>query len=183
MKNIVIIGAGSLGKEVVWLIEDINKVKPTYVILGFLDDDLGKVETDFCGYKVLGKVDQLIRIAAKTPVSAVIAIQDARIKKEIVDGIPEFTNWENIIHPTAVIAGSTSYGIGNLFFPQTVISIDCKLGNFGLYSIHSSVANDCVVGDYVSIMQSSTVSNHVRIGDMVRVKDNEYITAEKLLGV
>ena len=42
MKNIVIIGAGDLGKEIVWLIEDINKVKPTYVILGFLDDDTNK---------------------------------------------------------------------------------------------------------------------------------------------
>jgi pyrroline-5-carboxylate reductase len=34
MKNIVIIGAGDLGKELVWLIEDINKVNQTHVILG-----------------------------------------------------------------------------------------------------------------------------------------------------
>ena len=39
MKEIVIIGAGDLGREVVWLIEDINRLNPTYVILGFLDDD------------------------------------------------------------------------------------------------------------------------------------------------
>ena len=42
MKNIVIIGAGDLGKEVVWMIEDINKRKPTYLIMGFLDDDVEK---------------------------------------------------------------------------------------------------------------------------------------------
>ena len=54
MKNIVIIGAGSLGKEVAWLIEDINKLNPTYLILGFLDDNPGKAQTGCCGYKVLG---------------------------------------------------------------------------------------------------------------------------------
>ena len=48
MKNIVIIGAGDLGKELVWLIEDINKVRPTYLILGFLDDDLSKDTYSFC---------------------------------------------------------------------------------------------------------------------------------------
>ena len=178
MKNIVIIGAGSLGKEVVWLIEDINKVNPTYLILGFLDDDLGKAQTEYCGYKVLGQISQLDSIASRMPVCAVIAIQNEKSKKAIVEKNPSFKNWENIIHPSSVIAGSTTYGVGNIFFPQTVISIDCKLGNFGLYSIHSSVANDCVIGDYVSIMQSSTISNHVRINDLVRIKDNEYVTSE-----
>lgn len=178
MKNIVIIGAGSLGKEVVWLIEDINKVNPTYLILGFLDDDLGKAQTECCGYRVLGQISQLNTIAARMPICAVIAIQNEKLKKAIVEKNLSFKNWENIIHPSSVIAGSTTFGVGNIFFPQTVISIDCKLGSFGLYSIHSSVANDCVIGDYVSIMQSSTISNHVRINDMVRIKDNEYVTAE-----
>ena len=67
MKNIVIIGAGDLGKEVVWLIEDINKVSPTYVILGFLDDDTDKIGDEFYGYRVLGKVDYLTELAASTP--------------------------------------------------------------------------------------------------------------------
>ena len=61
MKNIIIIGAGDLGKEVVWLIEDINKVQPTYVILGFLDDDIAKDGGEFYGYRVLGDTNQLER--------------------------------------------------------------------------------------------------------------------------
>ena len=55
MKSIIVIGAGDLGKEVVWLIEDINRQYPTYLILGFLDDDRKKVGSEFCGYKVLGQ--------------------------------------------------------------------------------------------------------------------------------
>ena len=33
MKNIVIVGAGDLGKEVVWLIEDINKRGTTVLVV------------------------------------------------------------------------------------------------------------------------------------------------------
>ena len=35
MKEIVILGAGDFGKEVAWLIEEINKRTPTYIILGY----------------------------------------------------------------------------------------------------------------------------------------------------
>ena len=71
MKNIVIIGAGDLGKEVVWLIEDINRVKPTYLILGFLDDDMSKNTYSFCGYRVLGGTDKLEELNAISPFSSV----------------------------------------------------------------------------------------------------------------
>lgn len=173
MKNLVIIGAGDLGKEIVWLIEDINKVKPTYVILGFLDDDLGKSEREFFGYKVLGVTKQLSEINKKNPVSAVIAIQDGVARKRIVTDNPEFDNWENIIHPTAVIADSTILGKGNVFFPQTAVSVDCRLGDFGLYYLHASVGNDCLVGDYVSVMLNTSISEHVKVEAL------SYLAADK----
>ena len=59
MKEIVILGAGDFGKEVAWLIEDINKVKPTYIILGYLDDDEGKIGQKLNGYECLGPVRYL----------------------------------------------------------------------------------------------------------------------------
>ena len=42
MKKIVVLCAGDFGREVVWLIEDINKVNPTYDLLGFIDDNPDK---------------------------------------------------------------------------------------------------------------------------------------------
>ncbi|MBR3108793.1 MAG: transferase [Clostridia bacterium] len=165
MKNTVIIGAGDLGKEIVWLIEDINKRQPTNLILGFLDDDTAKAGTEFYGYKVLGGTDLLRKLSTKMPLSAVIAIQDGSIRKKIVEEHPEFTSWETIIHPTAVIAGSSYIGKGSVFFPQVTVSVDTRLGSFGLYYIHSTICNDCKIGDYVSVMTGASVSEHVEIGD------------------
>ena len=165
MKNIVIIGAGDLGKEVVWLIEDINKQCPTYLILGFLDDDVEKDGGEFYGYKVLGSVDQLEGINRRIPISAVIAIQDGNIRKKIIDEHKDFNSWEPIVHPTAVIASTSPVGEGTIVFPQVTISVDTVLGKFNLYYIHSTICNDCIIGDYVSVMSGVTVSERAEIGE------------------
>ena len=114
MKNIVIIGAGDLGKEVVWLVEDINKVKPTYLILGFLDDDLNKNTYSFCGYRVLGGTDKLEELSARTSFSAVMAIRDGSSRKRIAEAHRSFDAWENIIHPTTVLSSSVKLGKGSV---------------------------------------------------------------------
>lgn len=165
MKNIVIIGAGDLGKEVVWLIEDINKHDPTYLILGFLDDDKEKTGGEFYGYKVLGAVSELENIASRTPLAAVIAIQDGSVRRKIVEEHSAFKEWESIIHPTAVIAGSSPVRTGSVVFPQVTVSVDSRLGEFNLYYIHSTICNDCKIGDYVSIMSGASVSERAEIGD------------------
>ena len=182
MKNIVIIGAGDLGKEIVWLIEDINKRQPTYLILGFLDDDTNKAGTEFYGYKVLGGTEHLIELSSRMPLNAVVAIQDGNVRKKIVEEHPEFTMWETIIHPTAVIASTTSVGKGSVFFPQVTVSVDSKLGNFGLYYIHSIVCNDCVIGDYVSIMSGASVSERAEIGDGCFLAAGSTVRPHKKLG-
>ena len=163
MKNIVIIGAGDLGKELVWLIEDINKKQPTYLILGFLDDDAAKNTYSFCGYRVLGGTDKLEELNARTPFSAIMAIQKGSIRKRIVEAHPDFDAWETIIHPSAVIASSTKIGKGSIFFPQVTVSVDTYLGNFGLFYIHSTICNDCWIGNYVSIMANTSVSEHAEV--------------------
>lgn len=163
MKNIVIIGAGDLGKEIVWLIEDINKRQPTYLILGFLDDDLKKDTYSFYGYKVLGRTDKLEELNQRTPFFAVLAIQDGKTRKKIVEAHPDFDQWETIVHPTVVIASSTKIGKGCVFFPQVTVSVDTYLGTFGLFYIHSTICNDCWIGNYVSIMANASVSEHAEV--------------------
>ena len=163
MKNIVIIGSGDLGKELVWLIEDINKYRPTYLILGFLDDNKEKIGSEFYGYKVIGSIDQLEEISEKIPTAAVIAIQDGEVRKKIVEDHKDFKEWESIVHPTAVIASTSPVGKGTIVFPHVTVSVDTKLGEFDLFYINSTICDDCIVGDYVSIMSGSTVSERAEV--------------------
>ncbi len=175
MKEIVIIGAGDLGREVVWLIEDINRLNPTYVILGFLDDDAAKLGGEFYGYRVLGGVDMLEKLSERTPLSAVLAVQTGSVRKKIVEAHPTFHRWESIVHPSAVVAASSAIGHGSLLFPQVTVSVDAKLGSFGLYRIRATVCNDCVIGDYVSLMNGVTVLEYAQLGDTCLLTTNTLV--------
>lgn len=179
MKNIVIIGAGDLGKELVWLIEDINKTKPTYLILGFLDDDLSKNTYSFCGYRVLGGTDKLEELNARTPFSSVLAIRDGCVRKKIVEAHPDYDSWETIIHPSTVIASSVKIGKGCIFFPQVTVSVDSYLGSFGLFYIHSTICNDCWIGNYVSVMANASISEHVEVATETLLPANSCIDSYK----
>ena len=178
MKNIVIIGAGDLGKEVVWLIEDINKIKPTYLILGFLDDTENKQGEEFSWYKVLGGTEKLEELSKSTPLCAVIAVKDSANRKKIVEAHPDFHNWETIIHPNTAVAASSSIGEGSILFPYVTVSVDSKLGRFGLYYIHSTISNDCRIGDYTSLLFGATVLEHCNIGDECLLTPNTLICGD-----
>lgn len=59
MKDLYIIGAGGFGKEVAWLAERINDVKPTWNIKGFIDDNETLWGTVVDDYPVCGGVPYL----------------------------------------------------------------------------------------------------------------------------
>ncbi len=172
MKEVLIIGAGDLGKEVVWLIEDINKHYPSYLILGFLDDDISKTGREFYGYKVLGTTKLLDTEyeGCNGQISAVIAIKDGKIREKIVNNHVTFKEWETIIHPNAVIASSSSIGKGSLVFPNVTVSVDTNVGDFSLLYIQAVVLNDVEIGKYVSVMANTTVADHKKIGDRTEIK-------------
>ena len=80
VKDLVIIGAGGCGREVSWLVDDINKINNQWNLLGFIDeneDNHGKILN---GYKILGGFDYLIN---KDNIYYVCAIGNSKIKKKI----------------------------------------------------------------------------------------------------
>ena len=161
MKEIVILGAGDFGKEVVWLIEEINKKKPTYIILGYLDDDTAKIGTMINGYQVIGPVSYLRELNKKHNACAVIATQDVDVRKKFVDMFPEFDDWETLIHPSVNISDTSKVGKGCVICASNNISVNTVIGDFCLFNISVTMGHDCIVGSYVSIMSGSCISGHV----------------------
>lgn len=182
MKDIVIIGAGDFGKELVWLIEDINKKCPTYVVLGYLDDDTTKIGLKIHGYEVLGTIDYLLEIQNKQDICAVIAIQDGVLRKQIVNKLSSFSNWETIIHPNAVISDTVQIGNGTIACANVTISVDTVIGQHCIFYLSSTIGNDCLLNDYVSIMSNTSVSEYVEIGQESYLAANTSVFPNKKIG-
>lgn len=182
MKNLIIIGAGDLGKEVLWLIEDINQINPAYVVLGFLDDDESKSGLDYCGYSILGKTDRLEELCFQRNAYAVIAIQYGYIRKRIVQQHPGFDKWEILRHPSVSIARTSRLGRGSILFPNSVVSVDSIVGDFVLCYIGVNICNDCEIGDYVSLMTSVTISEHAFIDNQAYISSGTCICPGRKVG-
>lgn len=169
MKKIVIIGAGDFGKEVAWLIEEINDINPQYEILGYLDDAEGIIGKDVNGYKVLGPVSTLRKLVEKDEVFAVIAIQNGDRRLKIVNELPGYDGWETVMHPSVHVAKNSTIGKGCVVCAGTNISVNTSIGNHCIFNFSSTIGHDCLLGDYVSVMSGSCVCGHVQI------KDNAYL--------
>ncbi|MBC7348009.1 MAG: transferase, partial [Clostridia bacterium] len=74
MRDLVIIGAGGFGREVAWLVEEINRAAPTWRLLGFIDGDERKWGQVVNDYPVLGDFSAVQSLAPG--VAAVCAVGD-----------------------------------------------------------------------------------------------------------
>ena len=163
MKKIVILCAGDFGRELTWLIEDINAHNPTYEIIGFLDDDENKIGKDFNGYKCIGKISMLSDFAKGQNVCAAIATQSGQFRKKFVAENPDFHNWETLIHPSANISSKTTIGEGCVVCANCSISLDSKIGSHCIFNIGTTIGHDCDIQSYVSFMSGTVISGHVSI--------------------
>lgn len=172
MKEIIIIGAGDFAKEVAWLIEGINKVEPTYLILGYLDNDETKIGTEIGGYKVIGNDDYIDELVKHHNLYAVIAMQNVDIKEKLVKKFEGRVRWETLIHPSAEISNTSLIGEGTVICAGVYITVDTCVGKHCLFNISSVVGHDCVIGDYVSIMSGVNICGHVKIGNKAYLATN-----------
>ena len=135
MKEIVILGAGDFGKEVAWLIEEINKRNPTYIILGYLDDAEAKIGRFFNGYECLGPISYLKELNKNHHACAVIANQDGDIRRKFVEMFPDFADWETLVHPSVNISDTSSLGKGCVICASGNVSCNTVIGDFCLFNI------------------------------------------------
>jgi hypothetical protein len=96
--NLIIIGSGALGREMISLIEDINSVKMQFNILGFLDDN-GLLGSNIRGNLILGGSDE---IGNHQNAQYVIAIANPAMRKSMFEKV-KFKGMQlpNLIHPSA----------------------------------------------------------------------------------
>ena len=179
MKNIVIIGAGGLGRETEWLIERINnsKQEAEWNILGYVDDNIPKGQK-IRHSSVICNIDDLLNVNDKTYV--VIAIANVYTRKKIYEKLKENLNLEfpNLIDPTA-ITGDVDFGMGNIIFANVVMTIDVKVGNFAVIIYNCTIAHNAELADFVTIYPNANVSGNVHVSSLVEIGTGSQITQLK----
>lgn len=166
MKDIVIFGAGGLGREVACLIKRINAVQPEWNLVGFYDDGVAAGTTNEYG-TVLGNSQDLA--SANKKLSVTIAIGSPKTVKKIVEtlSVNRNLNYPNLISPDFSISDPDNYSIGkgNIIQRNCTFSCNVHIGNFNILNTGIGIGHDARIGNYDSFMPAVKISGEVTIGD------------------
>lgn len=164
MKNLVIIGAGGLGREVLaWA----RQAKTPFEVKGFLDDNLRALDRFMKDVPILGRVEDYEPDPDEVFVCAIGGVES---KRRCVEKIRERGGrFISVVHETAVVGEDAVLGEGVILCPHAVVSSDTRLGDFVTVNLHSTVAHDSVVGTWSQLHCHVDVTGGVTLGQSVMV--------------
>jgi sugar O-acyltransferase (sialic acid O-acetyltransferase NeuD family) len=155
---LAIVGAGGFGREVAWLAADINQDKPTFELVGFVDDGAASTPE---GYPVLGDTERWIS-DARTDVHLVCALGDPvtrwRVATRLSDAGFAFAT---LIHPTVKRSRHVRIGPGGMICADNILTTNIEIGAHALLNLDCTVGHDSRLADFISMMPGVHISGGV----------------------
>lgn len=186
MKDIIIVGAGGFGRELLQWIKDVNRASPTWNIKGFIDDNLNALDGIRCDYAVIGKISEWT--PSENELFA-MAIANPKVKETLTGQLKDrgavFTP---VIHPTAIVSDLADVGEGLIAYPGAGINPNTVIGDF-VTLLRSTVGHDahvgsfCTISSYCDITAGVELEKYVFLGSHatliphIRVGEGAYISA------
>jgi sugar O-acyltransferase (sialic acid O-acetyltransferase NeuD family) len=167
MDRIAIVGSGGFAREILTLINDINKQSKKYEVVGFVGPDMNQ---SIHGFPVIGTDAEINKTTE--PISLVLAVGEPNLKEKIKS---KYTNplvtFPTLIHPSVIIGDSESVRIGHgcIICAGCILTTDIALHDFVTLNLQCTVGHDTVINDYASFMPSVNISGEVVVGKGVYV--------------
>ncbi len=179
MKELIIVGAGGFGRELLHWVKDINKVENKWKIKGFIDDNTKALDNYPCDCEIIGRIEDWH--PADNEVFA-CAIADPKTKERTVIKLKaRGAKFEKIIHPRASIGSFNEIGEGVVMYPGAGLTVNIKVGDF-VTLLSSGIGHDVIIGDYTTISSNCGVNGKVQIGRRVFIGSNAVIIPSRKIG-
>lgn len=163
MKDLYIIGAGGFGREVAWIVERINSIKPTWNLKGFIDDNETLWGSKEGEYYVFGGCEYL---SALEDVYIVCAVGSSNVRKKIIEKLKDTSvKFATLVDPSVLYSNSVKIGEGAIVCAGTIITVNVNIGDHVIVNLDCTIGHDAVIDDFVTIYPSVNVSGNVLIGE------------------
>lgn len=159
MKDLVIVGASGFGKEVAWLVEEINRSEPTWRIVGFLDDNPARHGQPCVGYPVLGGTDWL---QGRPGLACAIGIGEPRVRRKVAHRTAAHgAEFPALVHPTIRLHGSVRISPGVLICAGNILTVEIELGGHTHLNLNNTVGHGAVFGEFCTVYPGNTLSGDI----------------------
>ena len=180
--KLVIIGAGGLGREVLFLLSYINSRTNYYDISGFIDNTPELQNKIIDGVPILGDDSWLLNY--DDDINVVIAVGSSRVRKNIYERFSHKKNicYPNIIADDAKYSDTVTFGKGCIIGFYSLLTVNVSIGDFVLLNNYCNIGHDVCIGDFVTLYGNVNVSGNVTIGSCVEVGVGTRIIQKKSIG-
>ncbi|MGL4633171.1 MAG: acetyltransferase [Cetobacterium sp.] len=178
-EELVIIGAGGFGREVLWLIDDINEKQKRWNVVGFIDEDKSLHGKYINGHIVLGGFDYFEK---NKNIKYVCAIGNASIRKKIIQEKCSGLVAANLVHPSVIMSKIIEIGNGVIICAGSILTVNLELGNHVIINLNCTIGHDAILKDFVTVYPNVNVSGNCIIGECSEIGTGTKIIQGKKLG-
>lgn len=172
MKNLVIIGAGGMGRTIYDIACESIGYGTEFLIKGFIDDNLLALD-GFIGYPpLLGTISGYLPEQNDVFTFSIGGNSRRFCIEQLLERNAVFIN---VVHNTARISRSASLGTGNVVGAFTSIGADCSIGSYNMIQSYTVVGHDAKVGDFNRIDTHVTCVGGIQIEDEVTIHTSAVI--------
>ncbi len=158
LKDIVIVGAGGLGREVLAAIADCNAAREEWNVVGFLDSDSNLAGSRLHGVPVLGS-DEWCQHNSHESLWFLCAIGEPRVRSKVVE---KFTamgcRFASVVHPSVRIPSSVHVSAGTVVMAGTQFTTDVSIGSHAIIYLNCSITHDVEIGDFCLLASGCNLS-------------------------
>lgn len=179
MKNLIIIGAGGMGRTIYSNALESVGYGEKFVVKGFIDDNLAALDA-FENYPpIVGTIRDYQPQPDDVFVSSIGGASRRACMEEIIRRGGEFME---LIHETARIYQNAKLGKGNFIGAFSVIGNDAVVGDYNMIQSYTVIGHDAQIGNWNRIDTHVTCVGGIVIEDEVNIHTGAVISHNVTVG-
>lgn len=180
MKQLIIVGAGGMGRSVYCIATGSIGYGTEFEIKGFVDDDLHSMD-GFESYPPMLNTIDGYQICEDDVF--VCSVGNTKTKKMICEKLKaRGAKFQTLIHKTAIVRQNAVIGDGCIIADYASVGADCTIGENTLVQTFSIAAHDCIIGNYVRIDTHATCVGGVIIEDTATIHTTAVVSHKVVVG-
>lgn len=179
MKDLVIIGAGGMGRTLYDIARESVGYGEEFTIKGFIDDNPNALD-GFENYPpVLGNISDYVPSENECFSFSI----GGETRRTCIDNlVAKGAEFINIIHRTARIGSNVKIGNGNIIAAFTTLGADCKIGSYNMIQSYTVIGHDALIGNYNRIDTHVTCVGGIRVLDEATIHTSAVINHNVTIG-
>ncbi len=179
MYDVVIVGAGGLGREMLrWSRESLSQ--DAYRVKGFLSNNPRDLDGFGIDLPILGNPEEYV---PEENDRFVFAIGLLEVKRQIIDCLKrKSAKFLTVVHPTAQLAETATLGEGVIICPFATVSEHARIGDFAMLQLYASCGHDTQVGKHCILCPYATLNGFAVLEDEVFLATHATVTPSCRVG-